>query len=100
MGRTRGSVPSFEDCQVRTVKRKLAAPLVLLVKEVAVDLSDQCCMVADEIEERLMDAGVVGELGMEGCGQHTSLPDRDGVGALSRDDFDARADAGNFWSAD
>src|SRR5271155_3162829 len=32
----------------------------------------------DQIQERLMNAGVVGEFGVESCGHHSSLPDRDG----------------------
>jgi hypothetical protein len=56
--------------------------------------------VADQIEEGLVDARVVGEFGMEGRGHDSSLPNGYRVVALSSDDFDSRPDALDLWSAD
>src|ERR1700688_1051978 len=47
-----------------------------------------------------MDAGIVGEFRVKGRGHGSSLPDGDRIGAFGGDDFDARADAGNFWGTD
>ena len=49
-----------------------------------------------------MDASVVGEFGVERCGHHCSLPDCNWVfvAAFGGDDFDAGADALDFWGAD
>ena len=55
---------------------------------------------ADEIEEDLVDARVVGEFGMKGRGHDSSLPDGYRVVAFSSDDFDSRPDALDLWSAD
>ena len=43
---------------------------------------------------------VVGQLGMKRGGHDSSLPDGDRVGAFGGDDFDACADAFDFWSPD
>ena len=56
--------------------------------------------VADEIEEGLVNSRIVRELGMEGRGHDSSLPDRYRVVAFSSDDFDSRPDALDLWSAD
>ena len=56
--------------------------------------------VADEIEEGLVNSRVVRELGMEGRGHDSSLPDGYRVVAFSSDDFDSRPDALDLWSAD
>ena len=48
-----------------------------------------------------MDAGIVGEFGMEGGGHGGSLPDGDrGCLAFGGDDFDAGADMLDFRGAD
>lgn len=53
-----------------------------------------------EIEEGLVDAGVVGEFGVE-CGGHgSSLPDGHGVGAFGGENFDAFTDVRDFRSTD
>ncbi len=46
-----------------------------------------------------MDAGVIGEFRVEGCGDRSSLPDRDWVFALGGDDFDGSAYAPDFGGA-
>jgi hypothetical protein len=56
--------------------------------------------VADEIEKGLVNSCVVRELGMEGRGHNSSLPDGDWIVAFSRNDFDFRADALDLWCAD
>ena len=56
--------------------------------------------VAHEIEEGLVNSRVVRELGMEGRGHDSSLPDGYRVVAFSSDDFDSRPDALDLWSAD
>jgi hypothetical protein len=55
---------------------------------------------SDEIEEGLVDTGVVGEFGVECGGHRSTLPDRHGVGALGGKDFDAFSDVRNFGSTD
>ncbi len=51
-----------------------------------------------------MDARVVRELGMEGRGHRSSLPDGDWnfifIFAFGGEDFDAGADTSNLWGAD
>lgn len=47
-----------------------------------------------------MDALVVGEFGMEGCGHGSSLPNRDRVVSFGGDDFNVGADAFDFRGAD
>ena len=47
-----------------------------------------------------MDAGIVGEFGVEGGGHDSSLPDGDRVGAFGGDDFYAFADVLDFGGAD
>src|SRR6202521_6148312 len=56
--------------------------------------------VADEVEEGPVNSGVVRELGMEGRGHDSSLPDGYRVVAFSSDGFDSRPDALDLWSAD
>lgn len=56
--------------------------------------------VCDQVKEGLVDAGVVRKFGVESCRHHSALPDGDGIGALSGDDFDAGPDALDLRSAD
>src|ERR1700680_4281027 len=56
--------------------------------------------VADEIEEGPVNSRVLRELGMEGRGHDSSLPDRYRVVAFRSDDFDSRPDALDLWCAD
>ena len=44
-----------------------------------------------ELQKFGVDAGVVGELRMEGCGHHSSLPDEHGIVAAFGQNFDAIA---------
>src|ERR1700730_13891158 len=62
---------------------------------------DRSLRPTNQVEEGLVDAGVVGEFGVEGGGQGSSLPDGDRsvVLAFGGDDFDAGADVLNFRSA-
>jgi hypothetical protein len=53
-----------------------------------------------EIEEGLVDTGVVGEFGVECDGHRSSLPDGHGVGAFGGEDFDAFSDVRNLRSTD
>src|ERR1700690_2151002 len=58
--------------------------------------------VAHQIQERLMNARVGSQFGMEGRGHGASLPDYDWVFlfALGGQDFNTGAETGNFGSAD
>jgi hypothetical protein len=56
--------------------------------------------VADEIEEGPVNSRVLRELGMEGRGHDSSLPDGYRLVTFSSDDFDSRPDALDLWSAD
>lgn len=47
-----------------------------------------------------MDAGVVGEFGMEGGGQDAALTDEDGAAVTPGEDFDLAGDAGDARGAD
>ena len=47
-----------------------------------------------------MDAGVVGEFGVESRGHGSSLPDGHWVGAFGGEDFDAFAKVRNLWGTD
>jgi len=47
-----------------------------------------------------VDAGVVGEFGMESGGHHSSLPNRYRIFAFGGEDFHAGADALNLWRTD
>ena len=67
---------------------------------------DSACLVnqrfADQIEEGLVDARIVGKFRVESRGHSSSLPNGDGsfIAALGGDDFDAFADVLDFRSAD
>src|SRR5437762_14213361 len=58
--------------------------------------------VGDQVEKRLVNTRVVGELGMEGCGHDLSLAHGDGIFifALGGDDFYVLPYALDFWCAD
>jgi hypothetical protein len=56
--------------------------------------------IGHEIEEGLVDTGVVGEFGVEGGGHGSALPDDHGVGAFGGEDFDAFSDVRNSGSTD
>lgn len=55
---------------------------------------------ADEVEEELVDAGVVAQLGVEGGGKEVAFADEDGVGVASGEGFDFLSSAGDTGGAD
>ena len=57
-------------------------------------------MFSYQLQERLVDAGIVREFGVESCGHGSSLPDRDWVCTVGGENFDAGADAGNPGGTD
>lgn len=57
-------------------------------------------MLADHVEEELMDAGVVAQLRVEGCGQQMVLADEDRIVAAGGEDLDTGSGAGDAGSAD
>jgi hypothetical protein len=52
------------------------------------------------MEKGPMHPRVFGQLGVEGCGHHASLPDGDGFISLGGDDFNASSDALDLGSPD
>ena len=57
-------------------------------------------LLADDVEEELVDAGVVGELGVEGGGEDVAGADEGGVAVAGGEGLDAGAGAGDAGGAD
>src|SRR4051812_28039321 len=72
-------------------RAKERAPLADLLRLLAV---------VDQFQEQLVDAGVIGEFGMESGGHRSSLPHDHGIRAFGREHFNALAYLGNFRSTD
>src|SRR5579864_6766429 len=53
-----------------------------------------------QFQKGAVDAGIVAELGMEGGGHHSSLPDSNWICSFGGNDFDAGADALDLGGAD
>ena len=57
-------------------------------------------MAADEVEEELVDAGVVAEFGVKGGGEQMALTDEDGEAVAGGEGFDVRAGSGDAGGTD
>jgi len=57
-------------------------------------------MVANEVQEELVDSEVVAQLGMEGCGEEIALADEDRVVIAGGEGFDLGAGAGDAGGTD
>src|SRR6266568_8005332 len=57
-------------------------------------------MVANEVQEELVDPEVVAQLGMEGCGEESALADEDWVVVAGGEGFDLGTGAGDAGGAD
>jgi hypothetical protein len=55
--------------------------------------------VSDQVQKGPVEASVVREFGVEGCGHYPSLPHSDGIFTFGGEDFYARTNAGNFRGA-
>src|SRR6266851_560329 len=57
-------------------------------------------MVANEVQEELVDPEVVAQFGMEGCGEEIALADEDRIVVAGGEGFDLGAGAGDAGGAD